>query len=200
MSESLGLWIAVAAIPLGLALATAFTKVSVVLGALRIGLGAEALLAVPTIFALALLVTAVVMSPVMTELVRSVDAAGGIEVLALAESADWLVAAEPLVAFVREHADPGEVEFFGGLLSRGEGDLLVMVSAFVATELAEALAIAVVILVPFVLVDLLVAQTLVLVGLTNQSPTLVVLPLKLLLFLGAGGWDLVIGGLVEGYR
>jgi flagellar biosynthesis protein FliP len=58
---------------------------------------------------------------------------------------------------------------------------------------------AVVILVPLVLIDLLVAQVLVLVGLNNQPTALITIPLKLVLFLGIGGWDVVIGGLVEGY-
>jgi flagellar biosynthesis protein FliP len=58
---------------------------------------------------------------------------------------------------------------------------------------------AVVILVPLVLVDLLVAQVLVLIGLVNQPTAMISIPLKLVLFLGIGGWDVVIGGLVEGY-
>ena len=50
-----------------------------------------------------------------------------------------------------------------------------------------------------VLVDLLVAQVLVLMGLVNQPTAIVTVPLKLMLFLAVGGWDVVIGGLVEGY-
>ncbi len=59
---------------------------------------------------------------------------------------------------------------------------------------------AVLVLVPFVAVDLVVAQAIALWGITSQPQALVTLPLKLLLFLAADGWDVVVVGLVEGYR
>jgi len=68
------------------------------------------------------------------------------------------------------------------------------------TELGEALQISLLVLVPFVLVDLLVAQVLVLMGLTNtQSQPLVSLPLKISLFLAIGGWDVLVRQILEGY-
>lgn len=199
LSPTLAVWLGLAALPLVLALATAFTKSTVVLGALRLALGAEALLPWPAVLAVAVVVTAVVMGPTASATWDAVQARGGIEAIASGDASTWLELLEPLVAFVTRHASPDELEFFADLQGRAVSDPFVIVPAFLVTELTEALAMAVVILVPLVLVDLLVAQVLVLVGLVNQPTPLVSVPLKLVLFLGIGGWDVVIGGLVEGY-
>ena len=193
-------WLVLAALPLVLALATAFTKATVTLGALRLGLSAEALLPLPVVFAVSLLVTAMVMAPTAAALWEGIEAAGGLSAVASGPLEGWGPVLEPLTQFVRRHADPDELTFFAQLQSRSIDDPLVLVSAVVVTELAEAFAIAVVILVPMVVVDLLVAQGLVLVGLVNQPTAIVTAPIKVLLFLAVGGWDVLIGGLVEGYR
>jgi flagellar biosynthesis protein FliP len=195
----LGIWLLVLAIPLVLATATAFTKTSVVLGALRVGLGAEAILPLPAILAMALVVTAVVMAPTAAATLEALEAAGGLTGLLASPVGAWGPLAAPLEGFLARHASPGELAFFSELQGRSVGDPLVVVPAFLVTELAEALTMAVVIIVPFVLVDLLVAQLLVLIGLVNQPTAIVTVPLKLMLFLAVGGWDVVIGGLVEGY-
>lgn len=200
LSTTTLVWLGVLALPLLLALVTAFTKVTVVLGALRVGLGAEAILPMPAVFALALVVTAVVMAPTADAVLDAVEAAGGVSALQHAPPTSWIEILDPLVAFVQRHAAPGELEFFAQLQERPITDPLVVVPAFLVTELTEALAMAVVILVPLVLVDLVLAQILVLLGLVNQPTALVTVPVKLLLFLAVGGWDVVVGGLVEGYR
>jgi flagellar biosynthesis protein FliP len=195
----LGLWLLVAAVPLVLATATAFTKASVVLGALRVGLGAEAILPLPAILAMALIVTAVVMGPTAGATLNVIDAHGGLELVLASPGATWAPVAAPLQEFLVSHASADELSFFGQLQGRSPDDLLVVVPAFLVTELTEALTMAVVIIVPLVLVDLLVAQLLVLTGLVNQPTAIITVPLKLMLFLAVGGWDVVIGGLVEGY-
>lgn len=189
-------WVALLAGLVLLASTTAFVKASVVLGALRIGLGAEALLRWSTTTVLALLVTALVMAPTAAALLERWPAEGA-AVPAWTELPELL---EPLRAFVARHADPGELAFFAELQREPLDAPLVQVGAFLVTELNEALVMAVVILLPLVLVDLLVAQAMLLAGFAQQPPTLVVVPLKLVLFLAVGGWDVVIGGLVEGYR
>ena len=199
ISPNIALWVALLALPLLLALATAFTKASVVLGALRMGFSAEALLPLPVVFSLSLLVTAIVMAPTATAIADLVSNAGGVEGLST-DLETWRSLAAPLLEFLQRHADAAELSYFAELTGRAANDPLVLVAAFVITELAEAFAIAVVLLVPLVVVDLLVAQGLVLMGLGQQPTPLVTAPIKILLFLAVGGWDLVIGGLVEGYR
>ena len=164
---NLAVWAVLVAVPLALVLATAFTKASVVLGALRVGLGAEALLPLPVVLAIALVVTAVVMAPTAAATLDVLDDAGGLPALSDLEQARALLA--PLGAFLERHAAADELEFFAELQGRAAADPLVVVPAFLVTELTEALAMAVVIIVPLVLVDLLVAQVLVLWGLVEPA-------------------------------
>lgn len=192
-------WLVLATLPLVLVLATAFTKASVVLGALRVGLSAEALLPWSAMLGLALVITAVVMGPVAIETMTAVEAAGGLAELGRAEAGAWAPVMAPLLEFVQRHADPEELRFFGELQAVAADDPRAVVPAFLLTELSEALHMAVLVLLPLVLVDLVVAQTLTLLGLAAAPGRLVTLPLKLLLFLAAGGFDVVVGGLVEGY-
>jgi flagellar biosynthesis protein FliP len=192
----LGPWVWLLLVPLALTLATSFTKATVVLGALRTGMSADALLPGPVVLALALLVTAGVMSPVAMAVAERMQIAGGPD--GISTWAAWIDVLTPLREFLERHADPEELTAFSELLDRSIDDPGVLVSAFLVTELTEALAMAVVVLLPFVVVDLLVAQVLVLFG--APAPTAAVaLPLKILVFLAAGGWDVIIGGLVEGY-
>ncbi len=192
--------VAIAVVPIVLTAATAFAKSSVLLGALRVGLGAETLLPLPVVLALAIVVTALVMAPTAGAVLGEIDARGGLDALAGAEPRAWLEAATPWTDFLARHADAGELEYFAELQARPQQDPLVLVPAFLTTELREALQMAVVVLVPLVVVDLLVAHAIALLGLVTLPTQLVSLPLKLLLFLAVGGWDVVIGGLVEGYR
>lgn len=196
--ELLG-WVFLAALPLVLAAATAFTKVSVVLAALRLGLSAETLLPYGAVLALALIVTALVMFPVGVEVATAIELGGGLQALLAGPGADWLPVFEPLRAFLERHADPQEVEFFAQLQGSAGASPLALVPAFLVTELTEALHMAVLIILPFLIVDLVVTQVLALLGLAQQPLPLVTIPLKVLLFLSAGGWDIVIGALVEGY-
>ena len=196
-------WAAIAllaVLPVLLTAATAFAKSSVLLGAVRVGLGAEALLSAPVVFALAIVLTAVVMAPTAGAVLAEVDAQGGIEALGTASPASWWASLEPWRAFLERHADAGELEFFAQSQGRGPADPLVVVPAFLLTELREALTMAVVVLVPLVVVDLLVAQATVLLGLTQVQVQVVSVPLKLLLFLAVDGWTVVVGGLLTGYR
>ncbi|MEZ4450764.1 MAG: hypothetical protein R3B09_14880 [Nannocystaceae bacterium] len=187
--DALPAWLLFAALPLVLATCTAFTKVSVVLSALRIALGAEVLLPWTAIAALSLVLTAVVMAPVALMVAAGYQATGGVgpEIF------------DPLLQFLVRHADGSELRFFADVQSLAADHPLVVIPAFLVTELTEALHMAVVILLPFAVVDLLIAQIFALLGFPGQPLSTVNLPLKVLLFLAIGGWGVVIGGLLDGY-
>lgn len=190
-----------ASLPLLLAACTAFTKISIVLAALRHGLGAERLLPFGSMLALALVITALVMAPVGEACLLALEMVGGVEALGAAplELGGELLA--PLWEFQRMHAEQDELELFAELSGRGLEEPVVLMPAFLVSELGRALELSVMILVPFVVVDLICAQLMVLLGLGSTTPTSVVsLPAKILLFLAADGWRTVIVGLVEGYR
>lgn len=199
VSPTIWVWVGLAALPLLLALCTAFTKSMVVVGALRTGLGAESFLPWPVVIAVSAAITAVVMAPVGGALAEATQSAGGLEAAMSDPAGRGYDLIAPLLEFTARHADTGEVRFFAELQGAATESPRVVVPAFLVTELTEALAIAVVILVPFVLADLVVGQAMLLSGLSAVPQPLMSVPVKLLLFLAVGGWDVVIGGLVKGY-
>jgi len=80
-----------------------------------------------------------------------------------------------------------------------ERDFLVLVPAFLASELRRAFEIGFLIFIPFLVVDLVISNILLALGMHMLSPTAVSLPFKLLLFVLADGWQLLLRGLAEGY-
>ena len=193
-------WLLLASLPLLLAACTAFTKIAVVLGALRLGLGAERLLPAGSMLALALVITALIMAPVAEDCFVAYAQAGGYEALVAAPLERGAELLAPLWDFLAVHAEPEEIASFAELAGRSGDDPLVLAPAFLLSELGRGLGLAVVILLPFVVVDLICAQVLVLLGLSNTPTAVIALPAKILLFLAADGWTTVVVGLVEGYR
>lgn len=189
-----------ASLPLLLAACTAFTKISVVLAALRHGLSAERLLPFGSMLALALVLTALVMAPVAEACLSALELAGGVEALTAAPLELGRELLTPLWEFQRAHAEQDQLELFAELSGRAIEEPVVLVPAFLVSELGRALELSVMILIPFVVVDLICAQLLVLLGLGTTPTTVVALPAKILLFLAADGWTTVIVGLIEGYR
>jgi type III secretory pathway component EscR len=121
----------------------------------------------------------------------------------------WLAAADrgvvPVRAFLIKHAGADDRAAFAAAATELRGapvaddDLAVLALAFVATELAEAFAIAFLVFLPFLLVDLIVGVALGALGLTTVPTPTVALPLKLLLFVAVDGWRLLFVGLIRGY-
>jgi flagellar biosynthesis protein FliP len=113
-------------------------------------------------------------------------------------------AVEPLRGFLGRHAAERDRETFAEVARRMGRDVRgdetwVLAPAFLATELREAFAIAVLIFVPFLVLDLVVALGLAALGLQTTQPQVVALPLKLLLFVAVDGWRLLLDGLLRGY-
>ncbi len=189
-----------ASLPLLLAACTAFTKISIVLAALRLGLGAERLLPFGSMLALALVITALVMAPVAEACLVALAQVGGVSALTAAPLELGAEVLAPLWEFQRAHAQHEQLELFAELSGRPLEEPTVLVPAFLVSELGRALQLSVMILIPFVVVDLICAQLMVLLGLGTTPTAVVALPAKILLFLAADGWRTVIVGLVEGYR
>ncbi len=110
----------------------------------------------------------------------------------------------PLRGFLARHAGARDRETFTGLATRmgrtvSGDEIWILAPAFVTTELREAFAIAVLIFVPFLVLDLVVGLGLAALGLSSTSPQAIGLPLKLLLFVSVDGWRLLIDSLLRGY-
>jgi type III secretion protein R len=139
---------------------------------------------------------------------RPVDVESAVRALVPPQHQAALDAAEravvPLRGFLTKHASARDRATFVDLAVRmgrpAKGDeLWVLAPAFLTTELREAFAIAVLVFIPFLVIDLLVGLGLAALGLATTSPQTVALPFKLLLFVAVDGWRLLVESLLRGY-
>jgi len=195
-----------ALLPAALVTLTSFLKITVVLSIARSALGAPQVPPSTAVTGLALVLTALVMAPVAEQavaLARAAPAERGVAGAAAVLSR----AAEPLRAFLSRHARADDRAAFRDVAARlrpgapppGEGDLAVLAPAFVVSELRRAFTIGFLVFVPFLVVDLVVSNVLLALGLTQLSPTSVALPFKLLLLVAVDGWKLLARALALSY-
>lgn len=192
---------------------TAFVKISTVLQIVRGAIGAQNVPSSTVIMAFSGALTLLAMAPLGTRLSERLTPS-----LATAERADtaeWLLSAgaaakEPIASFLQKNASEREQKRFYEIARAARpvaerdavqrGDLTVAVPAFVVTELLEAFALGFAIYLPFLVIDLVVANVLLALGMQMLNPTQVSLPFKLLLFVAIDGWGLLAQTLVTGYR
>jgi type III secretion protein R len=206
----------VAIVPLVLLTLTSFVKISVVLSLVRNALGAPDAPSGLIVTGLSLVLTFFVMSPVALDMARAATAAP--QPPAAAEPWRALVPPEyqasvdeverglgPLRAFLGKHAAAKDKATFVELAGKlGHTDvhgdeLWVLAPAFVTTELRAAFTMAILIFIPFLVIDLVIALGLASLGLSTTPPQTIALPMKLLLFVAVDGWRLLIDSLLRGY-
>ncbi len=208
---------ALSLLPFALVMLTSFARIAVVLSILRSALGTPQLPPTTVLTGLALILTVYVMAPTgmkVAEAVRPVAATGQGAGLLSPASADALYQAalrarEPVRDFLVKHSRPADRASFLELARRmrpaaerasvGERDLLVVIPAFVIGELAAAFQIGFLLFIPFLVIDMVVANILLALGMHMLSPTTISLPFKLLLFVLVDGWQLLTQGLVLSY-
>jgi type III secretion protein R len=199
-------------LPFAAMVVTSYTKIAVVLGLLRNAIGVQQVPPNMVLNGIAILVSAYIMAPVLMDagermgLNASDKAPTNVQqILGAAESAR-----EPFRQFLNKHADAQEKAFF--LKSAAaiwpeerakqikQEDLLVLGPAFLLTELKEAFRIGFLLYLAFVIIDLVIANVLLAMGLSQVTPTNIAIPFKLLLFVVLDGWGKLIHGLVLTYR
>jgi type III secretion protein R len=195
-----------ALLPVALVTLTSFLKIAVVLSIARSALGAPQVPPSTAVTGLALVLTALVMAPVAEEslaLAREGGWEGGVRGTAAALAR----AAEPLRAFLDRHARADDPAAFLDVAARlrrdarlpAATDLAVLAPAFIVSELRRAFTIGFLVFVPFLVVDLVISNVLLALGLTQLSPSSVALPFKLLLFVAVDGWKLLARALALSY-
>lgn len=217
-----GLIAVLAILPLVVLMLTSFVKISVVLSLVRNAIGSPDAPSGLVVMGLSLVLTLFVMAPVAVEMVQAAATPTAPGVTApvpseLETAVRALVPAEhqgevdavaralvPLEKFLARHAGAKDRATFVELAARmgraTKGDeLWVLAPAFLTTELREAFAIAVLIFLPFLVIDLIVGLGLASLGMASTSPQVVALPLKLLLFVAVDGWRLLVDALLRGY-
>jgi type III secretion protein R len=208
---------ALSLIPFALLMMTSFVRISVVLSILRSAIGTPSVPPTQILTGLALVLTIAVMAPTAERTYAAVAPALGVAAgadLTGAETVAALQAAagrgkEPLRDFMLRFVAPADRASFLTLARKmrpeaeraavTERDFAVIVPAFVTSELRRAFQIGFLLFVPFLIVDLVVANLLLALGMHMLSPTTVSLPFKLLLFVLADGWHLVVRGLLQGF-
>ena len=205
--------VALALAPFFAVMVTSFTKIVVTLSLLRNALGLQQVPPNIVLNGLALILTLYVMYPVGQRIQDAIDAqqvVGG-QVLdstgAMSTALD--AGKEPLREFLLKHSDPNERGFFlktaqrvgdpGRAQELSDRDFIVAIPAFVVKELSLAFQIGFLIFLPFLVIDLVISNILLAMGMMMLSPTTISLPFKLLLFVLVDGWVKLSHGLVLSY-
>lgn len=214
-SDLTGLLIAIVAIslvPFVAMVATSYAKIVVVLGLLRNALGVQQVPPNMVLNGIAILVTAYVMAPIGMQAMQAMQAnprqPGGDTSALVMDVFD--AGKEPFRAFLKRHAHEREKRFFVRSAAAvwpkemaakiHEDDLIVLAPAFTLTEMTDAFKIGFLLYIVFIVVDLVIANVLMAMGLNQLQPTNVAIPFKLLLFVAMNGWSTLIHGLVLTYR
>ena len=218
-SRPLVLMLALAAlslVPFVLMMVTSFVKISVVLSIVRSALGTQQIPPTQVITGLGIILTVYIMAPVGQAMYRAseVDILAKGPALLSSESVGNLLEAankskEPLRDFLIKKITNKDRSLFFNLAKKmraeedrkdiTDRDFMIIVPAFVVSELKEAFQIGFLLFVPFIVIDMVVANILLALGMHMLSPTTISMPFKLLLFVLVDGWYLIAKGLVIGY-
>jgi type III secretion protein R len=208
----MGLLAVMSLLPFAVLMLTSFSKIAVVLSLARSAMGTQQAPPTLVLTGLAAVLTGHIMSPVMERMYDAgqvayaeLESGSGTRILSAASRV-----AEPLRTFLVKHGSPEERARFVDLARElrppeeaeavQETDLFVVIPAFVITELKEAFQIGFLVFLPFLVLDMVIANVLLALGMQTLSPSQVSLPFKLLLFVAVDGWALLARGLILGYR
>lgn len=188
---------------------TSFAKIAIVLAIVRNALGIQQVPPNLLLYSLALILSAFIMAPAVTDSFdRISDPRNRLDTMADYERVGR-EAAEPLRQFMYRHSTPKARETFanaGQSVWTGsnrprpqESDFIVVVPAFLVSELTNAFQIGFLLYLPFLVIDFVVASVLIALGMSMLSPTVISTPVKLLLFVAISGWERLLEGLVLSY-
>lgn len=198
-----------AVIPTLVAVTTSFLKIAVVMNLVRNALGVQQVPPNIVIYGLSLILTVYVMAPVGNRIYQSLH-----DEPAAFRSMDSMVkvirkGSEPMRGFLERNTKPEQREFFVRSARRLWGpelaadvaptDFLILMPAFIVAELTSAFQIGFLLYLPFVVIDLIVSNILLAMGMMMMSPVTISMPLKLFLFVAVDGWTRLIEGLVLTY-
>lgn len=189
--------------PAILLMLTSFTRIVVVLGFVQRSIGLQQTPPQQTIVGLALFLTLFTMYPTWNRIYERALApwmAGGIDA-----SQAWEQTVTPVREFMFRYTRQEELSLIVSAagLEQPEGrdsiPTRVLIPAFMLSELKTAFQMGVVIYIPFIVVDMLVSSVLLAMGMMMLPPMMISLPFKLLLFVMADGWNLVVGSLLKSF-
>lgn len=181
---------------------TSFTRIIIVLHFTRAALNTQTAPPNQILIGLALFLTFFIMEPVITEI--NTNAVVPFEAGQISQEEAFEEALAPIREFMYGQTDIKDVRMFldiSGAEWDGENlddiPISILVPSFIVGELRTAFIIGFLIYIPFIVIDMVVASTLMSMGMMMLPPTTISLPFKILLFVLADGWNLVIGNLVK---
>ena len=182
---------------------TSFLRYAIVFGFLKQALGAQQIPPAIVLVGLSIILTFYTMGPVfqqMYEVGSKPYQENGSIVMAISEGS------KPLKEFMLKQTRENDLAFFVQL-TRKEAPQSVedvtiweVAPAYILSELKTAFEISFIIFVPFIVLDLVVANVLLALGMFMLSPTIISLPFKLLIFIAVDGWGLIVNGLVGSFN
>ncbi len=182
---------------------TSFLRYAIVLGFLKQALGAQQIPPAIVLVGLSIILTFYTMGPVFQQMYdvgsKPYQESGSI-VLAISEGS------KPLKEFMLKQTRDKDLAFFVKLSRKTAPktveDITIweVAPAYILSELKTAFEISFIVFVPFIVLDLVVANVLLALGMFMLSPTIVSLPFKLLIFIAVDGWSLIVNGLVGSFN
>ena len=190
-------------LPAVLLMMTAFTRIIIVLSLLRTALATPTSPPNQVLIGLALFLTFFVMSPVLDKMYQEAYLPYSQDKITLEQAYDK--GSQPLKAFMLRQTRETDLALFvkisnsEPLQSADQVPLKILVPAYVTSELKTAFQIGFVVFIPFLIIDMVVASVLMSMGMMMVSPSVISLPFKIMLFVLADGWNLLIGSLVQSF-
>lgn len=189
-----------------LIMVTSFTRVIVVLHFLRTALGTQTTPPNQVLVGLALFITLAVMAPVMNQV--NDEAVQPFMSGEIKQEAAIERGIAPIKEFMLKQTREKDLKLFMDINNQKSEDMenvddipvLTVIPAFIISELRAAFIIGFILYLPFIVMDMVVSSTLMSMGMMMLPPTVISLPFKILLFILADGWNLVVGQLVQSFQ
>ena len=209
-----------ALIPVAVGLLTSYVKISIVLGIIKNALGTQHAPSAMVTLALSLALAALSMNTVIketTELASNLDS----ELISKSSTVEIFTALKPLFSpwekFLRKNSGQRELTALATAnalavmgstsadavapnVTTDNADLILLIPAFLLSELKEGFSMAFIVLLPFLAIDLIISNILMGLGMMMVSPVLISLPIKLILFVVSDAWLLIAQGLIRSYQ
>ncbi len=189
--------------PAILILMTSFTRVIIVFHFLRQALGTQSTPPNQVLVSLALFITFFIMKPVWQDVYENALNPYMEETITHVEAFEK--AKEPIRKFMLVNTRENDIALFLKLSktpkpkTKQDLSLIVLIPAFVISELQTAFIIGFVIYIPFLILDMVIASVLLSMGMMMLPPVMISLPFKLMLFVLVDGWNLIVGSLIKSF-
>jgi flagellar biosynthesis protein FliP len=186
-----------------LVMMTSFTRIIIVLSFLRTAIGTQTTPPNQVLIALALFLTAYIMTPTLEKSYND-----GILPLIeeqISEEEAIVLAAEPFRTFMLRHVRDKDLELFVNMTPDMKIDkpeqtpYQILIPAFIISELKRAFEIGFLLFIPFLIIDLLVASILMAMGMMMLPPVIISLPFKIIFFVLVDGWYMVVGSMARSF-